>query len=119
MKRALLAAASIVPLIAGSAAPAHANDGRVEVYYNGLRTVGTWDDLTDNLCVNNLSTGYSKAFMIRPDGSILREIIDPAGGGQTCTGNMSIGEDQPFRLRVCWNWYGNPTVCNEQTGRYT
>jgi hypothetical protein len=119
----LLAATS---LAIGFASPAHANDGYAEALANGTSgsviATASWTDLTDNLCANALNGppgSYAVAAMIRPDGSTWRTIRDNPGGGPTCTGNLSIAEDQPFTLRVTSFGTAVGTQSGAQGGRFT
>ncbi|WP_089154687.1 hypothetical protein [Micromonospora sp. NBS 11-29] len=80
------------------ASPASASDLRHEFHspYTGeLLAVGTYDDLTDTYCIRHVS-GHTDAILYsqRPDGSDRRSWRDSAGDGRTCSGNLSIPEDQ-------------------------
>lgn len=102
--RVVATALGTIGLMTALASPASANDLRFEFYspYTGnLLAVGTYDDLTDKYCVRHVS-GHTNAVLrsTRPNGSDPRRVADAPGGGATCTGNLSIPEDQYREVRI-------------------
>jgi hypothetical protein len=98
-------------LLAGTSTPASASDATVSLYHNGeLKARGTYDDLTDNLCVKAFNGGQN----------FLADVgIGPVNGdgpsftwgafggdGWQCTGNLSIPEDRRYDIQV--RWHSNP-----------
>jgi hypothetical protein len=93
-----------VGMLAVLVSPASANDMRFEFRspeLGNLLAVGTYDDLTDKYCVRHVS-GHTNAVLTstRPNGADLRRVEDAPGGGATCTGNLSIPEDQYRLVRI-------------------
>lgn len=89
--------------------PAYANDATLTIDRGATAADpdarAHWDDLTDNLCVRAL-TGTAKAFFRRPHGDLVT-VVDRPGGGNTCSGNLSIGEDFYTQLYLHHIWNGS------------
>lgn len=88
-------------LVAASMAPAHANDASVT--FHGA--TATYTDATDNLCARAVDDypgleDYAIAQIVNDAGTVVFQKTDSEGGGQSCTGNLSIPEDRHYRLRV-------------------
>jgi hypothetical protein len=109
--RVVATALGTIGLMTALASPASANDLRFEFYspYTGnLLAVGTYDDLTDKYCVRYVS-GHTNVVLrsTRTDGSDLRRVADAPGDGATCTGNLSIPEDQYREVRISASEWGS------------
>jgi hypothetical protein len=107
---------AVVVAVAGAmvafAGPASANDLRFEFYspYTGnLLAVGTYDDLTDKYCIRYVS-GHTNATLTSTrasDGKDPRRVSDGPAAGATCTGNLSIPEDQYREVRISASEWGS------------
>ena len=114
LQSVLVAVAGAGLLTALPAGPAAANDASITV--GAARA--TYTDSTDNLCARITSTyswtEWAQAQIVNiSNGNVVFGVTDNEGGGQTCTGNLSIQEDKQFYLRVteCGNLPGQGTKC--------
>ncbi len=103
MKKTLtlgIAAVAVASASSFIAAPAFAND----ITVNTAAGYGSWDDSNDNLCANDSRVdGYDvRAKIVPQSGSRSTFQIKDVGvnDGRTCTGNLSIPEDQSYVLQV-------------------
>lgn len=96
-----IAALATIGATAVTAAPAQANDVSLK-FRNAAGDViarAWYDDLTDNLCVWTIaSVGFAR---IGPEAGPLPHIVG-ADGSTNCSGNLSIPEDAPWRIRFDW-----------------
>ena len=105
-KAALAAAAALGTIVAVPSA-AHANDVTLKIYYDGvLKAVGTYDDLTDNLCITvyGSSKAWGEIAFGPVDGPGWRgtSAANIGGAGKYCTGNLSIPEDRVCEIQMRW-----------------
>ena len=106
-------------VVLASTVPAHANDASVTVQ----GATATYTDATDNLCARAVDDfagleDYAIAEIVNDAGAIVFQKYDTEGGGQSCTGNLSIPEDRRYRLRV-WDCSKVPgTDCGSSPAEY-
>ena len=106
-------------LVSATMAPARANDASVS--FHGA--TATYTDATDNLCARAIDDfsgleDYAIAEIVNDNGAIVFQKFDTEGGGQSCTGNLSIPEDRRYRLRV-WDCSRVPgTDCGVSPSEY-
>lgn len=92
------------------AGPAFANDYSAEFNPTSGPNLGrgTWDDLTDNLCAKSYVGPPSQTKIVVKIAPTPGESGGPfqvtdtgnSSGTQTCTGNLSIPEDQLYRMTI-------------------
>lgn len=101
-----VAAFGMAALVATSAAPASANDMTLTIYDGGvLKARGTYDDLTDNLCITvyGSSRSFGEIAIAPTSGWYDAPSASNVGGaGRYCTGNMSIPEDRRSEIQMRW-----------------
>lgn len=101
-----MCAGAVAALMAMTAGPAAANDVYGQVVVNGtVKAKGTYDDLTDTLCitvVNSAAGAWGQVRIEAADGSPAFTKDAYMGEGRKCTGNLSIPEDQSWRFQVYW-----------------
>lgn len=109
LSRPLLAAGVAATTVLTTAPPALAADATHTVSWDGaVRGRATWTDLVDTLCVKAVNpTGIDVATAtIRPadgTGKTFQVSDHTDTSGQTCTGNLSIPEDERYLLTVQWD----------------
>jgi hypothetical protein len=103
MRRLLTAGIGTAALVLGVAAPAVASDKTLtgDSAYDDGKYRGIWEDAYDNLCARSLGPDPALVKIEPADGSGPSfQIKDPSGGGRTCTGNLSIPEDEMYWMTV-------------------
>lgn len=106
MRIRTLASAAALSLLSATAlaTPAYANDATLKIDLP-FTTVSPdarthWDDLTDTLCAKTRTRGtVAVAKFRRPNGNWVT-VRDRPGGGNSCTGNLSIREDHRTTLHL-------------------
>lgn len=103
------AAAALVGfgLVAAAPTEAQANDVTLKIYYGGvLKALGTYDDLTDNLCITvyGSSQAWGEIAFSPVEGTGWRgtSAANSGGAGKYCTGNLSIPEDRLCEIQMRW-----------------
>lgn len=73
--------------------------------------IAWWYDNTDTLCVKSAYRGHAVARMYPADGSGPSFSVTDykSSPGRTCTGNLSIPEDQKYRVVVKWDDHRHPS----------
>ncbi len=94
-----LGTASVLIATLGLAAPAHAKSATFTLHDG---TLIIWKDASDTLCLK--AAGSRTNIQLNPvkGGKRLptHGVTDAPGGGAHCSGNLSIPEDQPYRVLV-------------------
>lgn len=95
-----------IGFLAGSVGPALANDySRAITGSYGTAVVGFWDDSIDTLCVRTYLPIAGQVNITPNDGSgpsFYARDANSSDSNRVCTGNLSIPEDELYKMTLRW-----------------